>query len=258
MKRELVLAAGVVAMAWIGGCGGRHDLEDPSDSGPTPVGDAGAEASVGSDGDAGISEAVGESLSCDMASTPCGGNVVGTWDVMDCPLALTGDVDLRAFGLGCASGKTVSGSLEVSGTWTADAAGNVFDNTTTKGIHELELPAACLEVPETSFCYEIEVPLTRAMGYDTVQCLDEPETGGCTCTGTFDQQGGLAAISTVPLQTGTYSAAGTTLTTSSQGIETTYGYCVLDDAMVLTLATPGPIGQVVGSIVLRAAPAQRR
>jgi hypothetical protein len=89
------------------------------------------------------------------------------------------------------------------------------------------------------------------LGYDTVECADNLETNGCTCTATFDQQGGLAVISTSPLATGTYSAAGDLLTTRQAGIETSYGYCARDDAMVLTVTAPSPVGQVVGAIVLQ-------
>jgi hypothetical protein len=189
-------------------------------------------------------------LECHIAWTPCGGDVVGSWKVMNCPLELSGQVDLRGFGLGCAYGETISGSLEVSGTWIADALGNVVDYTTTTGVQEFELPATCLQT-EVFSCAPIARPLMIGLGYATAECVDDTETGGCICRGTFDQQGGLATISIGALQTGTYSVAGTTLTTTDGAYETAYGHCVTDDAMILTLAAPGVVGLVEGPIVLQ-------
>jgi hypothetical protein len=243
MKRDRFLVIGVAAAVWTAGCGGQSKAEletksEPSSS-SSAAADAGAKPSV-----------VTEGLSCDIPSAPCGGNVVGTWTVMACPLELTGQVDVLALGLGCGSGTISSGALEVSGTWIADAMGNVWDDTTTRGAQKFELPAACLEVLLVTHCASIAAPLKRSLGYDTVECVDNPETGGCTCTGTFDQKGGLAAISSGPLEAGSYVVAGTTLTTGSGGNETTYGHCATDNVMVLTLPVPGSVGQVVGSIVL--------
>jgi hypothetical protein len=177
--------------------------------------------------------------------------VVGTYTVKPCQLELTGTVDVSTLALGCSSGTTLSGSLTVSGTWQADALGNVWDNTITEGVHEFRLPAACLEVPIVGSCGAIGTPLRHALGYTTAECVDNPERGGCTCTATFSQQGGMAEVSITPLGTGTYTTQGTTLTTSDRGLLRTYDHCVVDDGVVLSIPTPGKIGQVVGSIVLQ-------
>jgi hypothetical protein len=224
MKRDLLLLVLLGAVVCAGGCAGQSVDETETKPKPRPE------------------------PSCDIASTPCGGDVVGTWKVMDCPLTLTGPLDIRGFGLGCSFGTTLSGALEVSGTWMADAMGNVWDNTTTRGVHEFSLAAACLEVA-ASTCNDIGTPL-RNTYYDTAECIDAP-TGGCTCSGTFNQQGGLAVIAASPPQMGTYSVAGSSLTTSYGGTETTYEYCVMDDALVLTVPTQGSVGFVGGSIVLQ-------
>jgi hypothetical protein len=70
--------------------------------------------------------------------------------------------------------------------------------------------------------------------------------------GTFNQQGGLGVISVDPLRAGRYSAAGTLLTTTDGGLETTYEYCVKGQNMAaLSLPSPGTVGRVRGPIVLQ-------
>ncbi len=61
----------------------------------------------------------------------------------------------------------------------------------------------------------------------------------------------MATISATPQRTGSYSAAGTTLTTNDSGEEASYEYCVMGDALVLTQPEPTGVGQVLGSIVLQ-------
>jgi hypothetical protein len=61
----------------------------------------------------------------------------------------------------------------------------------------------------------------------------------------------LAAISGSPSQTGRYDVTGTTLTLDIEEDRTSYEYCVMGDAMVLTLPTATRVGQVLGSIVLQ-------
>src|SRR6185436_14209979 len=80
---------------------------------------------------------------------PCGGNAVGTWTVASACLAVAGNLDVSGFGLGCPT-VTVTGSLQVSGTWTANADGTYADNTTTTGDEQLTVPAECLNVSGTT------------------------------------------------------------------------------------------------------------
>ncbi len=192
-------------------------------------------------------------LACDLPSTPCGGDVFGVWHVMGCPLQLTDQINILGFGLGCSSAEITSGTLEVSGTWTFDADGNFWDNTTTVGAQQFEISADCLSVAiQPNSCDRLRTPFVNALGYSSVECVDDPEEpGACLCSGTFDQQGGLATISSAPQTNGSYSTSGTTLTTSDNGYEASYEYCVMGDALVLTQPEPTGVGQVVGSIVLQ-------
>jgi hypothetical protein len=190
-------------------------------------------------------------VTCDMAAAPCGGDVSGTWSVVDCPLTLAGEVDMAGFGLGCLTGSVTSGTMQVTGTWSADTTGMFTDATTTTGMQAVELPPDCLVVSGTvTTCDRVGGPVQSSLGYTTFECVDNPATMGCSCTGTFQQEGGLAVVSLRPLDEGTYTTADTMLTMTDGRNETQYAHCVAGNAMVLTLAAPGKIGTVMGSIVM--------
>jgi hypothetical protein len=161
-------------------------------------------------------------------------------------------MDMAGFGLGCTAGTVTAGAIQVAGTWTADAEGNFTDGTTTTGTQEVELPADCLEVSGTvTTCERVGGPVQSSLGYTTFVCVDNAETGGCTCSGAFEQEGGLAVLSLRPLDEGSYSTEDTMLTVTDGRDETQFEHCVMDNAMVLTLATPGKNGTVVGPIVMQ-------
>lgn len=188
-------------------------------------------------------------LSCDSAFVPCGGDVVGTWRVRDCPLELTGQMDIKGFGLGCSTAEVLSGTLEVSGIWTADETGNIVDCTVTRGVQQFELASECFDVLAAD-CSSVSVPFERALGYASVECVEDLQTGDCVCDATIDQRGGLAMLSPEPLEEGRYSVAGTSLSTKGLGYEATYEHCVMDDTLTLTAAGASLTGLVEGSIVL--------
>jgi hypothetical protein len=175
--------------------------------------------------------------------------VVGTWAVVDCPLELDGRADVTGLGLGCSFGETTSGHLQVSGSLTLDDMGNFEDNTTTRGEHVFELPETCLQT-NVAFCKDIAKAL-HVTGYATATCIDNTETGGCTCSGTFDRQGGLAVISHIESVRGQYTASDDSLVTSDNGYKVSYDYCATDNALVLTLPMATRVGDVEGSIVLQ-------
>jgi hypothetical protein len=244
----------LAATCWCAACGARGDVETDtkglSVSTTTPQTSALVPAS--SDTAASVTPAASQAApACEVAATPCGGDVTGTYTVKACSLELTGAVDLSGLGLGCASGTTLSGALVVSGTWEADAQGTFWDNTTTQGVHEFKLPKACFDVAVTGSCASVGTPLRAALGYATAECMDDMERGGCICTATIHQEGGMAEVSPDPIQTGSYTTQGTTLTTSISGVTRTFQHCALESALELTIPTPGKIGQVEGSLLLQ-------
>src|SRR5687768_4308400 len=111
MKREL-LSVALSAVMGVTACGGQSKVKPGTNQDSSNVPDA---------GDSGVEAGPVDGLSCDIGSTPCGGDVVGRWQVMDCPLELTGEVDVQGLGIGCRYGETISGSLVVSGALTLDA-----------------------------------------------------------------------------------------------------------------------------------------
>jgi len=178
--------------------------------------------------------------------TPCGGNVVATWTVASGCLNVAGQLDMSPFGLGCTSAP-VTGTLQVTGTFTANSNGMYTDNTTTTGSEQLALPAACLSISgTTTTCDRIGAPL-GAIGYDSVTCTNAATGGGCTCTGIVKMSGGLGAVSSSASTTGSYATAANVLTTDST---TNYSYCVAGNKLTLT-PTGTAAGTVTGTIVLQ-------
>lgn len=177
--------------------------------------------------------------------TPCGGSVVGTWNVTSGCLGVSGSIDVQAaFGLSCPTGK-LSGSLTVSGTWTAKANGTFVDGTTTTGTEEIALPSDCKVLSQAPVtCQKIG---TVMQGYfDTVACTDASD-GGCTCSGTIKQTGSMGFITTDPQASGNYTTASNTITITQD--ESKYSYCV--NSNQLSMSVQGGGATVTGTIVLQ-------
>jgi hypothetical protein len=185
------------------------------------------------------------------AVTPCGGDVVGTWSVASsCTLTVSGMANMMGFGLGCASAP-VTGSLTVTGTWTAMPGGTYMDDTTTSGEEELELPPGCLTVSgTTTTCDALSSPL-RAMGYAAVTCIDNLATSGCTCSATVQQMGGLGVVSVDAAPSGVFTAMDNKLVTTAFGTDTEYSYCLSGSTLTMTPQGMLKAGTVTGPIVLQ-------
>ena len=186
--------------------------------------------------------------------TPCGGDVVGTWNVTLSCLTVGGELNLSWLGVDCSSAP-VTGSLQVSGTWTAYADGTYSDNTTTTGTESLEMLDRCLRVEGTCItCSRISAPLS-SVGFTSVECVDNAtgdpgECGlGCTCSATVDQAGGLGVAPMFPSATGTYTVAGGTLTITEG--EQEYSYCVSGTTLTVTPLSADTTGTLTGTVVLQ-------
>jgi hypothetical protein len=161
--------------------------------------------------------------------SPCGGDVVGTWGVTSTCLNVLGQLDLSMLGLGCKYGSVV-GSLKVNGTWTAKADGTYVDRTTTSGTEQITLPASCLTISGTTVACEPVGSIVQALGYDTVSCTSATG-GGCSCTATVLQSGGIGILSMDPQASGKYTASGSVITTDSTDPVSKYSYCVSSNTM---------------------------
>jgi hypothetical protein len=163
-------------------------------------------------------------------------------------------LDLTRLGLGCPSSVT-SGSLEVSGTWSAHADSmTISDDTTTTGEQAFWLEPACLLISGTSTtCDRLAMPLQQ-LGYASVTCTSGP---GCNCAASVEQAGGMAFATRTPTTYGTYTTAGNLLTTTSDGSnDRQYSYCVSGKTLTMSPMvddTQGdPLaGQPSGTIVLQ-------
>ncbi|MEY4547987.1 MAG: hypothetical protein RL685_4182 [Pseudomonadota bacterium] len=209
------------------------------------AGSSAAASGTGGTGGGATLEVPPVEASC-QAVMPCGGSVVGTWVVAGSCLPVSGMADVAGFGLGCTAA-AVTGMLEVSGTWTANPDGTFQDQTVTSGASQLEVPPECLNVSGTVTTCDRLGGAFQALGYASVNCVDAASGGGCTCSATVDQTGGLAMLAVGPPTRGSYTTANDVLTTSA-GRETQYAYCVSVDTLVLTPQTPGQTGALTGTI----------
>jgi len=221
-----------------------------SGSGGMPTGGSSGVGGGGAGAGTGGMSGSGGQASCTNLAAPCGGDVVGAWTATSC-LTVTGNVNMAAIGAGCVTAPITSATLQVSGTWTANATGMmVMDNTTTSGTQNFTLAPECLMISGTTSACDRMGGVLVGLGYYDVTCTDAAG-GGCTCSAVIQQTGGLGFASTAPLTSGTYSTAENVLTTSDGIAETDYSYCVSGNTLTLSLQTMGNTGTVTGTIVLQ-------
>ncbi len=201
-----------------------------------------ADSASGADGD---SDSDGASCS-DLI--PCGGDVVGTWTAVSSCLAVSGAVSGTDVGLTCPS-LPITGSLRVTGTWTADTDGTSLDGLSCSGELQLTLAPECFFMSEARIACNRLNPLVTGMFYNeglefaSVSCEGETAfTPECNCTGAVDRA----------LAPGrdTYTASDSVITTSG-GL--TFSYCVTGDTMTLTplMWSPDTSMTTTGTVVLR-------
>jgi hypothetical protein len=234
-----------------GGASGGGGQAGTGGSGPTGgasgSGGGGAGGSAANGGAPGGSGGSGGSVSCSDVE-PCGGTLVGSWTAASCELTVSGMADMAATGLMCPSAP-VMGSLRVSGTWTANADGTYMDATTTSGELMLELPQACKMISGTTTTCDRVV--LGALGLNTITCVDNTTTMGCTCTATVNQEARPALIAVEHVMSGTFVADGNGVVMTGEGRDTEYSYCVSGNTLTMTLETVGQVGTVTGNIVLQ-------
>jgi hypothetical protein len=179
----------------------------------------------------------GGSTSCPNVS-PCGGSVVGTWNVTSSCVTLSGNMDVSLASLGCAT-VPATGSLQTTGTYTAKADGTYTDNTTTKGSVTFPLAASCLSISSVPVSCEKAGSIFTALGWTTAACSET--NGKCSCTLSAEQQGGAGIVSARAATRGGYTTSGNNLTTDD-GI--VYSYCASGSTLTLTPQAMGLSGTV--------------
>jgi hypothetical protein len=208
----------------------------------------GAGGSASGAGGGGTTEVAPVKADC-QAVAPCGGSVVGTWVAAGSCLPVSGNADISGFGLGCTAAP-ITGALEVTGTWTANADGTFTDQTSTTGDSQITLPAACLNVSGTVTTCDRLGGALQALGYASVTCADAASGGGCTCSASTEQMGGLAIVAVGAASRGTYTTANNVVTTSAGSSSNAYSYCVSGNTLVMTPQATGTTGMLTGTIVL--------
>jgi hypothetical protein len=120
--------------------------------------------------------------------------------------------------------------------WTANSNGTYSDDTTTSGDEQLTLPSSCLELSGTTVSCKAIGGVLQAFGYDVVNCA-AAASGGCTCSATVKQSGGIGSISPYAQGGGTYTTSANIVTTDDQ---TKYSYCVSGNKMAWTPQSTSP------------------
>jgi hypothetical protein len=227
MRTRLIGLIGALACASalaIGGCG----------TSTTPGGGTGGATGTGG---------TAAPQSCPNGST-CGGSVVGTWSVMSSCLTLAGDMDVVLASLGCQK-VPVIGSLQVTGTWTANADGTYTDNTVTTGSITFPLAPACLSVSSVQVECSKAAGAISALGWKNTTCSTDT-AGHCSCTASVTQNAGIGVISPWPMTTGNYTTSGSGLTVDEM---VDYSYCTSGNTLTLT---PKPtFSPMSGTVVLQ-------
>ncbi len=176
----------------------------------------------------------------------CGGSVVGTWTVTSSCLQPSGPINLLNLAAGtstqpCTTGQFTGGSLQVTGTWTGKSGGTYTDNTTTTGSETFTLPASCLYLSGSQTTCDLFGTTLSGIGFETGTCIDAPSGGGCTCTATVNQSGGLGFVSVDSENNGTYTTSNNSLTdTADNAVDP---YCV--SGTTLTVTPQGLTGTIV-------------
>lgn len=159
--------------------------------------------------------------------TPCGGNVVGTWNVSTSCLKLSGQMDVTLTSLGCST-VPVNGSIETSGSYTANADGTYVDNTTSKGTVTFPLAQSCLSISSVPVECSRAASIFSSLGWKNTSCAIT--NGECSCSASTEQAGGIGFISLLAAKSGSYTISGNTL----QNDDLQYDYCVSGDTLKLT------------------------
>ena len=212
---------------------------EPSRGTAGKVGAAGS----GVGGSGGTGSGSGGAACLDLS--PCGGDVLGTWQVSSSCLALSDTLDLSPVGApGCSA--PVTGFLSVTGTFTANADGTYSDNTVTTGEEHFTLSPSCLVISSTAVTCEGVSGIIKTLGFASVTCT--PAGAGCTCSATVNQPGSIGVVSVAPSTSNNYSRAGNQLTLTNDAGDSKYAYCA--QATQLNLTPQGTNPKTTGSIVL--------
>lgn len=164
--------------------------------------------------------------------TPCGGNVVGTWETTQ--FCLTGAPPLGT--ALCPTGTTSVEQITGSATITFNADMTYNSSTTLRGNMTVTIPQICLQ--------GFNCAILQGLLSQSLIMPDQPFSA-ITCTGTTDCTCTATLKGTPMLETGTYSTAGNVLTqaptTTGNARTSALEYCVQDNELKVR-SMPGASG----------------
>jgi hypothetical protein len=180
---------------------------------------------------------------------PCGGDFAGSWAVASSCLTVSGALDVRSLGIGCAEAR-ITGVLAVKGTWTADPTTSTYtDNTTTTGTELIELAPACLNISGTVTTCDRIAGILPAFGYSSATC-SSTDGGGCSCVAYVEQLGSMGVVAISSSTFGNYTTSRHFLTVSGGFEDVDYTYCASASRLSMVPMVTGVTGSVTGAIVL--------
>ena len=197
---------------------------------------------AGCGGDSGSSNTIG-GPSCGVG--PCGGDVVGTWNVTD--ICLSRSILMSTFAgelMGSCPGASVGNSdagpsglfvFNTDSTYSLD-----FTMTLSLGMN---FPLSCF--PAGTTCADLDAAFKQqAAGDPSITSTACAGSGTCACT--------IVEAPRQITESGTYSVSGSSLlTTPTGGAADTQGYCVKDKNMTFSDTTPDPQNPVTAIVVTK-------
>ncbi|HVY29555.1 MAG TPA: arabinofuranosidase catalytic domain-containing protein [Polyangiaceae bacterium] len=202
---------------------------------------AGTNAAGGGSGTGSGGSAQGGACS---ATAACGGDAVGTWKVAASCLSVSGELNLKSFG-SCEHVPTV-GTRSVTGSVSLNADSTWSDKTVTTGSEQMTFGPECMMISSTPVTCEGIAGFLKTYGYATASCT--AANGGCACTATVNQMGGLGLVQPAPTRDGNYKATGSELDTTGD-TDAKYSYCASGGNLTLIPLSANPA--VSGSVSLQ-------
>jgi hypothetical protein len=172
---------------------------------------AGGEASSDASGDATADGPEAGSV-CEAVYAPCGGDIVGTWNILD----VCGGADPELVVTACPNAQATWTS-SYSGAVTFDSNGTFTNSGQTNATVTVPIPAGC-----TATCLEVQSAIYVQLAPTSASC-----TGSSTCS---------CEVTSAGAPSGTYTTSGTNVTFA--GLAGTY--CVEGDRLRMRLSASVP------------------
>lgn len=174
---------------------------------------------AGSSSPGGAGGNTGNAAMACQANPPCGGDIVGTWNISESCIGVLSGVQT------CPTLTADGSQLEQRGTVTYGSDGSYTSTSTTAGTLRITYPSTCTA---SLSCSELEQALSASLpaGYQSVACQDAA-AGACLCS--------FVLATPVTTDSGTYATANGVLTQTSSLGSSSSDYCVMGKQLKLTL-----------------------